>query len=290
MNHDLTNCQQSGKSIVVYRSSDGVIQLEVQLVDDNVWLTQVQMALLFGCSTDNISFHLKNVYEEHEIDRNSTAEFFSVVQKEGRRMVNRQVMHYNLDAILSVGYRISSSNATKFRQWASRVLKNYLMHGYAFNQRFERLEQRVSKTEEKIDFFVKSSLPPVEGVFYNGQIFDAYTFISDLVRKAETEIVLIDNYVDDTVLKILDKRKVGVSAVIYTSNFSEKLKLDLAKHNAQYQPINIDVFKKSHDRFLIVDDGVYHIGASIKDLGKSICAFSKLDFSKDEILHHIKET
>lgn len=184
------------------------------------------MAMLFGCTTDNVWLHLKNIYDEHEIDQLSTAEDFSIVRKEGNRYVNRTIKHYNLDAILSVGYRVSSAQATKFRQWANKVLKDYILKGYAINQRFERLEQRVANTEEKIDFFVKTALPPVQGIFYDGQIFDAH--------------------------------------------ISENLKLDLQKHNTQYQPIDIKVFKDSHDRFLIIDDDVYHIGASLKDLGKKI--------------------
>jgi len=237
------------KSMVIYKSNDGTIQLEVQLANDTVWLTQAQMAMLFGCSTDNIGLHLKNVYEEQEIERISTAEDFSVVRKEGNRYVNRTIKHYNLDAILSVGYRVSSAQATKFRQWANKILKDYILKGYAINKRFEQLEQRVSQTEDKIDFFVKTALPPVEGVFYDGQIFDAYVFASD-----------------------------------YTANLSKDLKLDLDKHNSQYQPIDIKVFKNSHDRFLIIDDEVYHIGASLKDLGKKMFAFSKLNFEKEKIL------
>ena len=273
------------KSMVIYKSNDGTIQLEVQLANDTVWLTQAQMAMLFGCSTDNIGLHLKNVYEEQEIERISTAEDFSVVRKEGNRYVNRTIKHYNLDAILSVGYRVSSAQATKFRQWANKILKDYILKGYAINKRFEQLEQRVSQTEDKIDFFVKTALPPVEGVFYDGQIFDAYVFASDLIRRAKSEIILIDNYIDESVLTMLNKRNSGVKATIYTANISKELKLDLQKHNSQYQPIDIKVFKDSHDRFLIIDDEVYHIGVSLKDLGKKLFAFSKLNIEKEKILH-----
>ncbi len=179
---------------------------------------------------------------------------------------------------------VKSQRGVDYRRWANEVLKEYLIKGYSINKRFERLEQRVSKTEEKIDFFVKTSLPPVQGVFYDGQIFDAYTFISDLVRMAKKDIILIDNYIDDSVLKILNKRANNVSATIYTAHISENLKLDLQKHNSQYQPIDIEHFNKSHDRFLIIDDEVYHIGASLKDLGKKMFAFSKLNFEKEKIL------
>lgn len=271
-------------NVVVYKTESSNVKLEVKVSDETVWLTQTQMAILFDCSTDNISLHLKNIYEEHEIDSDSTSENFSVVRLEGNRRVTRTVKHYNLDAILSVGYRVSSASATKFRQWANSVLKDYLLRGYAVHQRIVYLEQKVEEHDKKIDFFVKTSLPPVEGVFYNGQIFDAYNFISDLVRKAKNEIILIDNYIDDSVLKILNKRSDNVSASIYTAHISENLKLDLEKHNSQYQPINIEHFNKSHDRFLIIDDEVYHIGASLKDLGKKMFAFSKLNFEKEKIL------
>ena len=268
----------SEKSVVIYRSNDGEIQLEVQLVDDNVWLTQAQISELFQKDISVISRHIKNIYKEGELDDESNLHFLHIP------FSDKPVRLYDLDVIIAVGYRVKSKRGTDFRKWARPVIKNYMLHGYAVNQRLERLEQRVANTEEKIDFFVKSALPPVEGIFFNGQIFDAYTLISDLVRKAKKEIILIDNYIDDSVLKMLDKRNVNVPATIYTASISEKLQLDLAKHNFQYSPINIKTFKKFHDRFLIIDNDVYHIGASIKDLGKSIFAFSKLGLDKEIIL------
>ena len=174
-----------------------------------------------------------------------------------------------------------------FRKWANTILKDYLLKGYSINQRFERLEQRVSKTEEKIDFFVRTALPPVEGVFFDGQIFDAYTFVGDLIRSAKKRVVLFDNYVDDTVLVMLDKRADGVSAQIYTHNISSQLALDLQRHNAQYQPIAIDEFQNAHDRFLCIDDTVYHLGASLKDLGKKWFAFSRMEIETDALLKKI---
>ena len=208
-------------NVVVYKTESSNVKLEVKISDETVWLTQTQMAILFDCSTDNISLHLKNIYEEHEIDSDSTSENFSVVRLEGNRRVTRTVKHYNLVAILSVGYRVSSASATKFRQWANSVLKDYLLRGYAVHQRIVYLEQKVAEHDKKIDFFVKTSLPPVEGIFHDGQIFDAYNFISDLVRKAKKEIILIDNYIDDSVLKILNKRENKVSATIYTAHISK---------------------------------------------------------------------
>lgn len=275
------------KGEIILYQPDNSIELEVRIEDETVWLTQAQMALLFGCSTDNVGLHLKNIYDEQEIDPISTAEEISVVRKEGKRMVARRVRHYNLDAILSVGYRVSSANATKFRQWANKVLKDYLLRGYAVNQRIERLEQRVSKTEEKIDLFVRTSLPPVEGVFYDGQIFDAHVFASNLIKSAKNSIVLIDNYIDESVLVTLSKRENNVLAKIVTRGISNQFQLDLNRHNSQYPQIDVEERTNIHDRFLIIDDTVYHIGASLKDLGKKLFAFSKLEISPEVILNVI---
>lgn len=202
-------------------------------------------------------------------------------------MVMRKREYYNLDVIISVGYRVNTKRGIQFRQWASRVLKEYLLKGYSVNNRIERLEQRVAKTEEKIDFFVRTSLPPVEGIFFDGQIFDAYTFVSDLIRSAKKSIVLFDNYVDDTVLTMLDKRKSKVTATIYTQKVKQQLSLDLAKHNAQYQPIDVKQFDRVHDRYLCIDNTVYHIGASLKDLGKRWFSFNKMEMTAKELLGNI---
>ena len=272
------------KGEIVLYQPDNSVELEVRVEDETVWLTQAQMAVLFGCSSDNIGLQLKNIFEEREIDPFSTTEEISVVRKEGSRMVRRSLMHYNLDAILSVGYRVSSANATKFRQWANKVLKEYLLRGYAITQRIERLERRVSQTEEKIDFFVRTSLPPVEGVFYEGQIFDARVFVSNLIKSAKQSIVLIDNYVDETVLMMLSKRLNSVTAKVVTKSVSRQLQQDVESHNRQYLPIEMEVRTNIHDRFLIIDDTVYHLGASLKDLGKKLFAFSKMGISPEMIL------
>jgi len=186
--------------------------------------------------------------------------------------------------ILSVGYRVKSSRGIQFRIWANRVLKNYIMKGYAVNKRFERLENRVTKTEKKIDFFVKTALPPVQGIFYEGQIFDAYIFASNLIKSAKKSIVLIDNYIDESVLLLLSKRQTKVSAQIYTKRISDQLQLDLKKHNSQYEPIHISTSNAYHDRFLVIDTTVYLIGASLKDLGKKLFAFSKMEIKHTELL------
>ncbi len=269
--------------IVLYQPNE-TIQLEVRLQDETVWLTQQQMAMLFNTSRNNITLHIGNIFKEHELDPNSVCKESLLTAADGKTY---RTKYYNLDVIISVGYRVKSIAGTRFRQWATRVLNDYVLRGYAINKRFEQLEQRVSQTEEKIEFFVRTSLPPVEGIFYDGQIFDAYTFISDRVREAKKRIILIDNYVDDSVLTILDKRDKGVSAKIYTKNISRQLTLDFEKHNAQYPPIEIEQFDRSHDRWLCIDDTVYHIGASLKDLGKKWFGLSRMEWTTDELLSKI---
>ena len=271
--------QMQENEIVLYQPNEAV-RLEVRMANESVWLTQTQIALLFGVGQPAISKHLNNIFKSGELDENSVHSILEYTAADGKIYKTK---FYNLDAILSVGYRVNSINATMFRKWANNVLKDYLLKGYSVNQRFERLEQRVSKTEEKIDFFVRTALPPVEGIFFDGQIFDAYTFVSDLVRSAKSRIILFDNYVDDTVLTLLDKRDNGVSAHIYTRNITQQLVLDLQRHNAQYRPIAIDVFQNAHDRFLCIDDTVYHIGASLKDLGKKWFAFSRMEIGTEAL-------
>ena len=246
------------------------------------------MAELFGTGRQAITKHLKNIYEIGELERTSTSSILELLQPEGGRMVMRKREYYNLDVIISVGYRVNTKRGIQFRQWASRVLKEYLLKGYSVNNRIERLEQRVAKTEEKIDFFVRTALPPVEGIFFDGQIIDAYTFVSDLIRSAKKSIVLFDNYVDDTVLTMLDKRSPKVAATIYTKEVKKQLSLDLAKHNVQYQPIDVKQFDRVHDRYLCFDNTVYHIGASLKDLGKRWFSFNKMGMTAKELLGNVK--
>ena len=274
--------------IILYQPDDE-IRLEVRLEEDTVWLTQAQIAILFGTKRPAITKHLNNIYNAGELDKNTTCSILEHMGNDGKqRYVTK---FYNLDAILSVGYRVNSRNASLFRQWTSSVLKEYLLKGYSVNQRLNRLEQRMSHAEEKIDFFVRTSLPPVEGIFYEGQIFEAYKFATDLIRSARTSILLIDNYVDESVLLMLSKRNEGVRAGIYTQRISGQFRLDLERHNSQYPPVEVHVYKKSHDRFLIIDGAeVYHIGASLKDLGRKMFAFSKLDIPASTItgLAHIR--
>ena len=261
--------------IILYQP-DEAVKLEVRLEDETVWLTQEQIADLFGTKRPAITKHLNNIYKSGELDIDSTCSILEHMGNDGKQRYTTK--YYNLDAILSIGYRVNSKNATLFRKWANSVLKDYLLKGYSINKRLSELERTVAQHTEKIDFFVRTALPPVEGIFYNGQIFDAYKFATDLVKSARRSIVLIANYVDETVLLMLSKRSVGVSATIYTQRITQQLQLDLDRHNSQYPPIDIRTYRDSHDRFLIVDEtDVYHIGASLKDLGKKMFAFSKLD-------------
>ncbi len=268
--------------IILYQP-DSEVKLEVRLEEETVWLTQEQIAILFGIKRPAITKHLNNIYNSGELDRESTC---SILEHMGNDEKQKYVTKfYNLDAILSVGYRVNSRNATLFRRWANSVLKEYLLKGYSVNRRLTELEHTVAEHSRKIDFFVRTSLPPVEGIFYDGQIFDAYKFATGLIRSAKKSILLIDNYVDESVLLMLSKRTADVKADIYTQTINHQLQLDLQKHNSQYSPIGIHTYKKCHDRFLIIDGTeVYHIGASLKDLGKKMFAFSKLEIPATAII------
>ena len=283
MSKELTIRNQQDDSVVVYQSKDGIVRLDVQLSDETVWLTQQQMMLLFETTKQNVSLHINNIFREGELDKISVVKDCLTTAADGK---NYHVLYYNLDVIISVGYRVKSKRGTQFRQWANKVLKDYLLKGYSINQRLAQIEnkidvqgQKLAEHDQKIDFFVRTSLPPVEGI-----IFDAYTFVSDLIRSAKKSIVLFDNYVDDTVLAMLDKRCEKVSATIYTQKIKQQLSLDIEKHNAQYQPIEVKPFDKVHDRFLCIDSTVYHIGASLKDLGRRWFAFSRLEMKTKDLL------
>ena len=270
----------TGGEIILYQP-DNSIRLEVRMQDETVWLTQAQMTQLFQTTKQNVSLHIGNIFKEGELNKNSVVKDFLTTAADGKSYRTR---YYNLDVIISVGYRVKNIRGTQFRQWANSVLKDYLLRGYAVNQRIERLEQRVTKNEEQIGFFVRTALPPAEGIFYDGQVFDAYTFVADLIRSAQQRVILIDNYVDDSVLKALAKRGDGVRAMIITRKISETLSLDLERHNQQYPPVEIRTSDRFHDRFLIIDSTVYHLGASLKDLGKKLFAFSRMEVAAEEIL------
>ena len=268
------------KGEIILYQPDNSIELEVRIEAETVWLTQAQMALLFETTRNNVTLHIGNIFKEGELEELSVCKESLLTASDGK---SYKTKIYNLDVIISVGYRVKSRRGTQFRIWANKVLKDYLLRGYAINQRFEQLEERVSKTEEQIDFFVRTSLPPMEGVFYEGQIFDAHVFASNLIKTAKSSIILIDNYVDESVLTTLSKRENNVSAKIVTRSISDQFQLDLNRHNSQYPPIEVEERTDIHDRFLIIDNTVYHIGASLKDLGKKLFAFSKLNISPEVI-------
>jgi len=271
--------------IILYQAGDQSVQIDVKLEDETVWLSQAQMVQLFDSTKQNISLHINNIFKEKELDKKAVVKDYLTVQMEGKRKVNRKILIYNLDVIIPVGYRVKSQRGTQFRIWANKILKDYLLKGHVLNQRVDRIESKLIEHDQKFDILIKTNLPPVEGIFYDGQIFDAYTFVADIIKSAKKSIILIDNYMDETVLMILSKRHTKVSAIIYTKTITKQVELDLKKHNAQYPPIEVKTFSKSHDRFLIIDEKtVYHIGASLKDLGKKWFAFSKINLNAPELI------
>ena len=270
--------------IIIYQP-DETLKLDVQVEDDTVWLTQAQMVELFQTTKQNISLHTNNIFKEGELNADAVVKESLTTASDGKRY---RTKYYNLDVIISVGYRVKSLRGTQFRQWANKILKEYLLRGYSVNQRLiemsDRLDRRLLEQDGKIatirrevDFFVRTSLPPKEGIFFDGQIFDAYAFVADLIRKAKSRIVVIDSYIDDSVLVQMSKRKPGVTVDIYDGKISDRLRQDVERHNRQYPGVFLHAYNKAHDRFLIIDEDVYHIGHSLKDLGKKLFAFSKMD-------------
>jgi hypothetical protein len=274
--------------IVIYQSENLSSQMEVRIEDETVWLTQLQMAELFQTTRNNITLHIGNVFREKELNEDSTSKDYLLVQEEGGRKVKRKVRFFNLDVIISVGYRVKSVRGTQFRIWANGVLKDYLLKGYAIHHRMENLEKKVNSIELKnneFDLILRTNLPANQGVFYDGQVFDAHAFVVKIIKSAKKAIFVFDNYVDETVLTQLSNRNKGVKVVIYSKNMTKQLKLDLERFNKQYEPIEVVDFDKAHDRFLIVDrTEVYHLGASLKDLGKKWFAFSKLNIDVENLL------
>ena len=298
MTHDIQTTQQDGRhgEIILYQP-DETVRLEVRLEDDTVWLTQAQMAELFQTTKQNVSLHVNNIFREDELQETSVVKESLTTAKDGKRY---RMKLYNLDVIISVGYRVKSKRGTQFRQWASMVLKDYLLRGYAVKRQIQELTDRVDakflkydsqleNIQNKIDFFVRTSLPPVEGVFFEGQIFDAYRFVETLVKSAKREIILIDNYIDASVFDLLEKRSQGVDATIYTEHVGQPL-LHLQQLNQQQCHRRIEVREynsRFHDRFLILDDAIYHFGASFKDLGKRLFAFELMGIDKNVILNQL---
>ena len=295
----MSNIESTKGEIVMYQP-DETIRLEVRVESETVWLTQQQMAELFQTTKQNVSLHVNNIFKEDELTESSVVKESLTTAKDGKRYKTKM---YNLDVIISVGYRVKSKRGTKFRQWANRVLKEYIIRGYVLNQQLRMLEERMenkfqdydSKLKEiqgKVNFFVRSSLPPIEGIFYDGQIFDAYVHIVNLIKQAKQSIVLVDNYIDETTLTMLSKRSSNVSATIYTSQQSQNLRqlqLDIQRHNQQYPPIAVNYCQRNHDRFLIIDDVVYVFGASLKDAGKKLFAYIRMqETSASDLLNNIR--
>ena len=294
----MSNIESTKGEIVMYQP-DETIRLEVRMESETVWLSQAQMAELFGTGRQAITKHLQNIYECEELEKDATSSILELVRKEGKRNVKRKIEFYNLDAIISVGFRVNTKRGIEFRQWANKVLKEYLLRGYVVNTRIAALEQHaaqqdieIKELKDKVAFFVRSSLPPIEGIFYDGQIFDAYAHIISLIKQAKTSIVLIDNYIDVDTLTMLSNRNANVSATIYTRQQfgnSEQFQLDIQRHNQQYPPIAVNYCQRNHDRFLIIDDVVYAFGASLKDAGKKLFAYIRMqETSASELLNNIR--
>ena len=304
------NSIENHKGEIVMYQPDETIKLEVRLENDTVWLTQAQIVALFQKAKSTISFHISNIFKEGELDedvvvrKNRTTTPHGAI--DGKKQTH-EVAYYNLDVIISVGYRVKSLRGTKFRQWATGVIREHLLHGYAINQSLTYMEQRldarldtqqneIQKIEstladhqEKIDFFVRTNQPPVEGVLFEGQIFDAYKLVEALVKSAKQEIILIDNYIDATIFDLLEKRKQDVDATIYTDHVGQSLQ-HLQQLNQQQYGRRIELKEynsRFHDRFIILDDALYHFGASFKDLGKRLFAFELMGIDKSIILNQL---
>ncbi|NPA68518.1 MAG: virulence RhuM family protein [Chlorobi bacterium] len=270
--------------IVIYQPDEISVRIDVRIEDETVWLNRHQIALLFGRDVKTIGKHINNVFSEGELIKEMVVAKFATTTQHGAikgKYQTKLVEYYNLDVIISVGYRVKSKQGTQFRIWANKILKDYLLKGYAVNNRINRIEDKVERLAEKvneIDLQLKTDLPPNQGVFFDGQIFDAYAFVNDLLRSAEKNVILIDNYIDDTVLTLFGKYP-DLNFKIITRKISKQLQLDINKYNEQYGNLETEISKKFHDRFLIIDKQTYHIGASLKDLGKKIFAFGKLDLN-----------
>ena len=295
MDNNIIDSQPGKENEIILYQPDSTLSLDVRVENDTVWLTQAQMTVLFQTTRNNITLHIRNIFKEGELEETSVCKESLLTAADGKRYKTK---FYSLDVIISVGYRVKSIRGTQFRIWANKILKEYLLRGYSVNQRLlymeNRIDRRLSEHDNqikelsgKVDFFLKTSLPPREGILFDGQIFDAYVFVCDLIRRACKRVILIDNYIDETVLALLDKRGRGVLATIYTKRIDNNLRLDIERHNDQYAPINVRTAPNIHDRFLIIDDTLYHIGASIKDLGKKLFAFSQMETRPSVILDNL---
>jgi len=283
--------ESRSNEIIFYHHDQLSAHIEVKVRDETIWLTQAQIVSLFDSSKSNISEHIKHIFQTGELFKDTTVRKIRTVREEGGRRVERELIHYNLDMIISIGYRVNSIRGTQFRIWANKVLKDHLLKGYSLNQRMNRIENTVDDLTERvqgIELSIHSGSLPSQGVFFDGQVFDAFVFVTDLIKSADHSITLIDNYIDEQVLTLLSKKKKAVSVTIYTSKVSKHLELSARHFNEQFPNLKINTFKRSHDRFLIIDEkDIYHIGASLKDLGKKWFAFSKLQIDPQLILKRI---
>ena len=287
------------EGVVVYRTDDNTLQLEVQVSEETVWLSQKQMAGLFNTTPQNITMHIGNIYKEQELTREATCKDFLQVQIEGGQEKQRVTKFYNLDVIISVGYRVKSQAGTRFRQWATKIIRDYTLRGYAVNQRLLAIEDRIDRRlqehteqihelQDKVDFFVRTNMPPVEQIFFEGEFFEARMLLEQIIKTATKRIIIIDGYVDAATFDMLDVRAKGVTADIY-SNDEHKTLCD--SHNASKgkQPITTHKWSKpSHDRWVIVDNTLYHCGHSVKDLGKKLSAIMKMDWNPEMVLNEVR--
>ena len=294
IDNNISNLQPDSENEIILYQPDSTLSLDVRVENETVWLNRNQIATLFDRDVKTIGKHINNALKE-ELEGLSVVAKFATTASDGKTY---KVEYYNIEMITSIGYRVKSKRGVQFRVWANKILKDYLLRGYSVNQRLLYMESRIDRRlldhdkrlddlTGKVDFFLKTSLPPREGVLFDGQIFDAYVFVCDLIKRASKRIVLIDNYIDETVLTLLNKRNRGVLATIYTKRIDDNLRLDIERHNDQYMPVNLRTASNIHDRFLIIDDTLYHIGASIKDLGKKLFAFSQMETHPNVILDNI---
>lgn len=296
MTNEVAPYNPKEESVVVYRTADNTLQLDVQLADNTVWLTQQQMTVLFDTSKQNVSLHINNIFKEGELDKNSVVKDYLTTATDGKKY---RTLCYNLDVIISVGYRVKSKRGTQFRQWATKVLNEYMLRGYAVDQRIFAVEERMDKrllaherrleaVEEKIDFFVRTNVPPVEQVFFDGEFFEARVLLERLIKTATKRVIIIDAYIDAATFDMLDVRAKGVTADIYSDSEYKSLR-DMHNAAAGTQPIHTHKWTTaSHDRWLIIDDSLYHCGHSLKDLGKKLSAIMRMDLSPDVILKQIR--
>ena len=305
MANDSNNIQITDESqIVLYQLNERIsLQVKIDASHDTVWLTQQQIADLFGTKRPAITKHLRNIFNSGELDQNSVSSILEHTAADGKTY---KTQFYNLDAIISVGYRVNSINATAFRRWATRVLKNYLLKGYSVNQqllamqrqfdsrleehslRMTRIEDKQAAQQEQLDFFIRTSTPPAEMVFFEGDFYTARVALENLVRSASHRVIVIDAYVSALTLDILNVRKSGVEAIIYTMGVGQGMQRLMNEHDRLFPDAHIDIrkwSKESHDRWLVIDDTLYHCGHSLNaNGGHKISAITRMGISPEDIL------